>query len=90
MKISEIDFVPIQSRDGLIGFASFIYDNAFKISNIGIHTKLNGDIKLIYPGNKHGAFVFPINKQIGIEVLEAVKKEYADFINLRMEGLNRD
>lgn len=88
MKISEVQFTPIPPRGGLVGFASFVYDNAFKITSIGVHTTLTGGIRLVFPGNKFGSYVFPLTKEItGIINVEVLKK-YMEVVEKQMEEVS--
>ncbi len=49
-QVSEVEFIPIKPREGLIGFASCIVDGKFYIGGIGVHTALNGErIRLAWP-----------------------------------------
>lgn len=74
-RMTEIEFVPIHSREGLIGFASFVWDNALKVSGIGVHTRLSGSIRLVYPSGKFGSLVFPIKKEIGDLIEKSVQQK---------------
>ena len=55
LKISEINIEPISNREGLIGFASFVINNDFKICNVGIHTcpSHSTSIRLLFPQKEH-------------------------------------
>jgi len=86
--ISEIQIVPIKPQDGLVGFASFVIDNALHLSSIGIVTRPQGGYRLTYPTRKsqNGSFhiFYPINKataerieQAVIARFEEVTKSYA-------------
>ena len=85
IKISEIQVVPVKASDGLIGFASFVFNDAFYMGGIGIYTKPYGGIRLTYPMRKHasgGINIFhPINKFIGDQVCDAVAEKYKTVIS---------
>lgn len=76
--ISEVHFTRVRPRDGLIGFASFVINNAFAVSGVGIHTRPDGSgIRLLYPAKKfHDGsdikYFHPINRDIGAVVEAAV------------------
>lgn len=89
-KISEVQFVPIQQKDGLVGFASFIYNSELKISNIGVHVNLQGEIRLVFPGNKFGSYIFPIKKDLGSEIKDAINIKYQDILNIQRGDLKND
>ena len=76
--ISEINITPIKPRNGLIGFASFVFDNKFYFSSIGILTKLSGGggYRLLYPnkhvGDKQINIYHPIDKEVSHQIESAV------------------
>lgn len=74
-KVSEAQFIPIQPQDGLIGFASIVWDKSIKLSGIGVHTTLDGDIRLVYPKGKLGLITFPINKEAGKLIKNCIKNK---------------
>lgn len=69
MKISEVNIILIKPKDGLIGFASIVVDDALYLGSIGIHQKLNGGFRLTYPtknsGMHQGNIFHPINGMTG-------------------------
>ena len=78
--ISEVQIVPVKAQDGLVGFASFVIDNAFYIGSVGIYTKLSGDgYRLTYPTRKRATsnlnICHPINKEIATEIEQAVTRQ---------------
>jgi stage V sporulation protein G len=83
--ITEIQIIPIKPRDGLVGFASLVFDGIY-LGSIGIYKKLNGDgFRLLYPtrkiGEKNINVFHPINRetseQIEKEVLEKAEKLFS-------------
>lgn len=86
MKISEVNITLIKPRDGLIGFASLVIDDALFLSSIGIHQKLNGNgYRLTYPTKKIGAntmdIFHPINHEAGKSIETAVINKLNDVMN---------
>ena len=81
MQISEVQIKPTKPKDGLIGFASLVIDNALYLSSIGIFTRLNGQgYRITYPTKKVGSLdmqIFhPISKGFGKEIeKEVIKKQ---------------
>lgn len=86
-KISEVQIIPVKPKDGLIGFASFVYDNSFYFGSIGIYTRPDGGYRLTYPtrpsSNGNFNIFHPINRIIAddiekviIENFEKVTKTY--------------
>lgn len=75
--ISEIQIVPVKAKDGLVGFASFVMDNAFFIGSVGIYTRLNGNsYRLTYPTRKRPTgnlnICHPINHTVAKEIEDAI------------------
>jgi stage V sporulation protein G len=84
-KISEIQIIPIKPNNGLVGFASFVFDNCFYFSSIGIYTRPQGGYRLTYPTRKtpNGSLqVFnPINREVANAIELAVISKYEDVTN---------
>lgn len=80
--ISEVQIVPIKAKEGLVGFASFVYRNSLYLGSIGIHTRPQGGYRLTYPTRKgtNGNFnIFhPINKEVASEIENAVIAKFED------------
>ena len=85
-KISEVQIVPIKPKDGLVGFVSFIYDNAFYMGSIGLFTRPQGGYRLTFPLRKNTEkdinYFYPINKAIALELEKAVIDKYEKLIGL--------
>lgn len=76
-QVSEVEFVPIKPRDGLIGFGSCVIDGKLYVGGIGVHTALNGEkLRITWPTRKIGTvnvpLCHPINKEAGGAVERAV------------------
>ncbi|MDR3550503.1 MAG: septation protein SpoVG family protein [Candidatus Babeliales bacterium] len=82
MHISEIEIAPVQSQNGLVAFASLVFENAFYMSSIGIFTRASGGYRLTYPIRKNSTknlnVFFPINKEVANEIEEAVIKKFEE------------
>lgn len=82
MKISEIQIIPIKPKDGLVGFASFVFDNCFYFSSIGIYTRPFGGYRLTYPTRKtetSNLHIFhPINKEVSMEIEKMIISKFED------------
>lgn len=77
MKISDVNIRFVKQKGGLIGFASLVLIDAFYVSGIAIHERLDGGgYRLTYPNRKSGERVFnicyPINKQASKAIENAV------------------
>lgn len=80
--ISEVQIIPIKAKDGLVGFASFVYDNSFYFGSIGIYSRPQGGYRLTYPTRKgaNGNFnVFhPINREVAEEIEKVIISKFED------------
>lgn len=86
MKISEVNIILIKPRDGLIGFASLVIDDALYLGSIGIHQKLNGSgYRLTYPTKKAGMqdmdIFHPISRAAGNVIETAIFNKLNDVMN---------
>jgi len=77
---SEIDFVPIKPQNGLIGFASVIFMDSIYLGSIGVHTRLDGGVRLLFPQNRGINTFYPISKAIGLELEQRVYRKYKELI----------
>lgn len=48
-RVTNIQVVPIRPTNGLVGIASFVYDESFYMGSIGIVTRPEGGYRLSYP-----------------------------------------
>lgn len=76
-EISEIQFLPVKPRDGLIGFASLVLNNALYMSSIGVHVKIDGTgYRLTFPtkvvGSRQLNIYHPINANLSRLIEEAI------------------
>jgi len=77
MKITEIQIVPIKPENGLIAFASVIFDDNLYLGFIGIHTRLSGTgYRITYPTKKIASrdinVYHPINKEASKAIEDAI------------------
>lgn len=83
-KVSEIQITPVKPKDGLVAFASFIFDNSFYCASIGIYTRLKGGYRLTYPTRKSATnslpIFHPINKEVATMIEETVIEKYEAII----------
>lgn len=81
-KISEIQIVPVKPNNGLVGFASLVFDNCLYLGSIGIYTRPEGGYRLTYPTRKtetNNFHIFhPINKEIANLIESEVIKKFED------------
>lgn len=83
-KVTEIQIIPVKPKDGLVAFASFIFDNSFYFSSIGIYTRLQGGYRLTYPTRKASTgslpIFHPISKEVASMIEEAIAAKYEAII----------
>ncbi len=77
MEITEVRIAFIKPRDGMIGFASVVLDNALYLGSIGVHHKLDGSgFRLTFPTRRAGdgqAHVFhPIRQDLSKRLETAI------------------
>lgn len=83
IKLSEVQVIPIKPKDGLVGFASVVLDDAFCLGSIGIHAKLDGSgYRLTYPTRQTPSRAFnifhPINPEASKLIEDAVISKFKD------------
>ncbi|HCR81340.1 MAG: hypothetical protein UY13_C0002G0122 [Candidatus Pacebacteria bacterium GW2011_GWB1_47_8] len=72
--LSEVQITPIKARDGLVGFASFVYNDSFYFGSIGIYTRPQGGYRLTYPTRKGPSGNFNIFHPINRNIAEKIEK----------------
>ncbi len=81
-QITEVQILPIKPTNGLVGFASFVYNNSFYLGSIGIYTRPQGGYRLTYPTRMgaNGSFnIFhPINRTIAEEIEKVIISKFED------------
>lgn len=82
--VSEVQIIPIKPRDGLIGFASCVLNNALYLGCIAVHTRPDGSgIRLVYPSQalvngKQVQVFHPISRAAGDFFEQAVAARMAE------------
>lgn len=81
-RISEVQVLPVKAANGLVGFASLVFDNCLYLGSIGIYTRPEGGYRLTYPTRKTTTSNFhifhPINKEIATEIESEVISKFED------------
>lgn len=72
--ISEVQITPIKASEGLVGFASLVYNECFYFGSIGIYTRPQGGYRLTYPTRKGAGGNFNIFHPINKETAEEIEK----------------
>jgi DNA-binding cell septation regulator SpoVG len=79
--ITEVEIYPIKPKDGLVGFASCIFDGKLSLNSIAIHTRADGTgYRLVYPAKvlPNGKVInayFPINREVARVIEKAIIAE---------------
>jgi DNA-binding cell septation regulator SpoVG len=94
MKIDEVNTILIKPRNGLIGFASLVINDALYLGSIGIHQRLNGNgYRLTYPTKKTGEnnmdIFHPINREAGKAIETAIFNKLIDVMK-RIDDVGYD
>ncbi|MGZ6250757.1 MAG: septation protein SpoVG family protein [Candidatus Chromulinivorax sp.] len=83
-KVSEVQIIPLKPKDGLVAFASCIFNQALYISSIAIYTRPNGGFRLSFPTKKSATssipIFHPINTQTKNLIEEAILHKYQEII----------
>ena len=79
-KISEIQILPIKPNNGLVAFASVIFDDCLYLGSIGIHKRLNGQgYRITYPTKKVACkdlnLYHPINREVSQAIEQAITEK---------------
>jgi DNA-binding cell septation regulator SpoVG len=91
--VSEIQIIPVKSKEGLVAFASAVINNQFYIGNIAIYTSpssLDG-FRLVWPSRtlKNGTqlrIIHPINKETGFLVQRQIVEHYLKLVEELAKG----
>lgn len=79
-KVTEIQIIPVKPKDGLVAFASLVFNDSFYLSSIGIYTRPQGGYRLTFPTNKifekNIPIFHPICKSVATVIEEAVINKY--------------
>lgn len=75
-RVTDVQIIPIKPKDGLVGFASFIFNDSFYFGSIGIYTRPQGGFRLSYPtrkiSNQNISIFHPINKDVASLIDQAI------------------
>lgn len=81
-RLSEVQVVPVKPFNGLVGFASLVFENCIFLGSIGIYTRPEGGYRLTYPTRKTASSSFhvfhPINKDVATEIESVVIAKFED------------
>ena len=85
MKITEVQIMPIKANNGLIAFASVVFDNCLYLGSIGVHKKLDGiGYRITYPnkmvGNRGIDIYHPIDRETSKIIEEAIIEKVEELL----------
>lgn len=84
-KLSEVQVTPVKPVNGLVGFASVVFDNSFYLGGIGIYTRPTGGYRLTYPTRKQGYgnlnIFHPINRSIAQNIEQIVSEKFEEVLS---------
>lgn len=84
-RISEIHIIPIKPQNGLVAFASFVWDKSLYLGSIGIMTRPQGGYRLVYPTKKVADrnlnIFYPINRETAEFIESEVVKKLEEVMN---------
>lgn len=93
MHITEIDILLVRPQNGLLAFSSFVINNAFRVSSVAIHSRMDGiGYRLVYPatilhnGKRINTF-YPINLKAARAIEEPV---IAAFLELQKRATHAE
>jgi DNA-binding cell septation regulator SpoVG len=76
IEITNIDIVPIRSREGLLGFASCYFCRNLFLGNIAVRKNRQGDYWILFPvkqvGNRNFEIFHPVNRAATTALEEAI------------------
>jgi len=84
--ITEIQILPIKPRDGLLAFASFVFNDSIFVGNVAVHSRPDGSgYRLVYPSKalpngKVINVVHPINQETGRAISQAVAGRFEEVV----------
>ena len=94
ISITEISIYPVRPKDGLIAFASCLFNGRLSLNSIAIYTKPDGSgYRLVYPAKilpngKQINLFYPINKETADLIHKAVIEAYENLTEKVMKGVN--
>ncbi len=84
-QLSEIQIIPIKPQNGLVAFASFVWDKSLYLGSIGIMTRPQGGYRLVYPTKKVAErnlnIFYPINRETAQLIESEVVKQFEEVMN---------
>lgn len=85
MKISELKLTLVKPSESLVGFASCIINESLYIGSMGVHKRLLGGVRIVYPryvvkGRKFN-YYHPINNELSKLIESELVTKYSELSN---------
>lgn len=93
-EITEVAYYPIRpTPQGLIGFASCLYNGQLSLNSIALYTRPDGDLRLVFPDKvlPNGKVIqtyYPISTETYLVIKDAIKKKIEE-VTKKVEGGDR-
>ena len=87
--ITEVEILPVKPKEGLIAFASFVFDGVIFIGNVAVYSRPTAEgYRLVYPqktlpNGKTLNIVYPITQAVGHEIEKAVSARFEEVVGKR-------
>ena len=83
--VKEIQIIPIKANNGLVAFASIVFENSLFLGSIGVHKLLDGSgYRITYPTKKIGNgdmnIYHPIDRQTSKLIEDAIIKKVEEIM----------
>lgn len=88
--ITNIQIIPVKPRDGLVAFASFLFDDCFYFSSIGIHTRPKGGYRLTYPTRKTFLASYTLFHPTTKELTDSIEQQVIHKFEELQQDCNQD
>jgi len=86
--VSEIQLIPVKPKNGLVSFASCVYNNQLYLGNIAVYTSPSSEdgYRLLYPlkilpNGKEIHCFHPINRETGENLKKEIVREYENLLS---------
>ena len=84
--ITNIEFVPVKPKSGLLGFVGFILNGWLYCASVAVYSRLNGNLRLVYPtvnsnGQQFPTF-YPTDREIAQKIEQAVTNKVERLLRL--------
>lgn len=84
-RITDVQLIPVKPKDGLVAFASVVFNEAFYLGSLAVFARPQGGYRITYPRRTIGGtsldVYYPINKQVAEAIEEAVIAKYKKILD---------